>query len=38
MLRKRDSLIPVAEALADLPGPVQAFREATPQGRFGFSR
>ena len=24
MQRKRDSLVPIAEALADLPGPVQA--------------
>ena len=28
MNRKRDSLVPIAEALADLPGTVQAIREA----------
>ena len=28
MQRKRDSLVPVAEALADLPGPIQALRRA----------
>ena len=27
MARKRDELIPIAEALADLPGPVQALRK-----------
>ncbi len=30
MERKRDGLVPVAEVIADLPGPVQAFREADP--------
>ena len=37
MQRKRDSLVPVAEALADLPGPVQALREASPQARHHFT-
>ena len=31
MQRKRSELVPVAEALADLPGPVKAIRDATPQ-------
>ena len=26
-----DGLVPIGEALADLPGPVQAIREASPQ-------
>ena len=30
MQRKRNSLVPVAEALADLPGPVQALRPSPP--------
>ena len=38
MQRKRDSLVPVAEALADLPGPVQALRKATPQALYHFTR
>ena len=31
MERKRDGLVPIAEALADLDGPVKAIRDATPQ-------
>ena len=31
MKRKRDSLVPIAEALSDLPGSALAIREATPQ-------
>ena len=31
-------LIPIGEALADLPGPVQAIREATPQALHHFTR
>ena len=31
MQRQRGELVPIAEALADLSGPVQAIREATPQ-------
>ena len=38
MQRKRDSLVPVAEAVADLPGPVQALRKATPQALYHFTR
>ena len=37
MPRKRDGLVPVAEALADLPGPVQAIRPSPPARR-GFTR
>ena len=36
--RKRSSLVPVGEALADLPGPVQALREATPQALHHFTQ
>ena len=35
MQRKRDGLIPVAEVLSDLNGPVAAIREATPQALQG---
>ena len=35
MERKRDGLIPVGEALADLLGPVQALRETPPPARLG---
>ena len=38
MQRKRDGLVPVAEALAGLPGPVQAVRDAPPQARHHFTR
>ena len=38
MQRKRNSLVPVAEALADLPGPVQTIRKASPQDRRGFTQ
>ena len=37
MQRQRDSLIPVAEALADLPGPGQALRRASPQALHHFT-
>ena len=37
MQRKRDGLVPIAEALADLPGPVQAIRKTPPPARRGFS-
>ena len=33
MQRKRDSLVPVAEAWADLPRPAQALRETPPSER-----
>ena len=38
MQRKCGELVPVAEALADLGGPVKAIREATPQARHHFTR
>ena len=38
MQRQRGELVPVAEALADLPGQVKAIREATPQARHHFTR
>ena len=31
MQRKRGELVPIGEVIADLPGPVQALREASPQ-------
>ena len=37
MVRQRDELVPVAEALADLDGPVKAIREASPQARHHFT-
>ena len=37
MQRQRGELVPVAEVIADLPGPVQALREATPQARHSFT-
>ena len=37
MQRKRDGLVPIAEALSDLPGPVKAIREAAPPTRRGFT-
>ena len=36
MQRKRGSLVPIGEALADLPGPVAALRDASPQARHHF--
>ena len=38
MQRKRGELVPIGEALADLDGPVQAIREASPQARHHFTR
>ena len=38
MNRKRDGLVPVAEALADLPGLVKATRETSPQARHHFTQ
>ena len=38
MQPKRDELVPIGEALADLPGPVQALREASPQALQGAKR
>ena len=37
MQRQRSELVPIAEVIADLPGPVQAFREAEPPARRGFT-
>ena len=37
MVHKRNSLVPIGEVVADLPGPVQALREASPQARRGFT-
>ena len=38
MQRQRGELVPVAEVIADLPGPVQALREATPQALHHFTQ
>ena len=38
MQRQRDGLVPVGEIIADLPGPVKAIREASPQARHHFTR
>ena len=38
MQRQRGELVPVAEVIADLPGPVQAIREATPQALHHYTR
>ena len=38
MHSKRDGLIPIGEALADLPGPVKAIRDASPQALHHFTR
>ena len=37
MQRQRGELVPIGEALADLPGPIQALRETPPPARRGFS-
>ncbi len=37
MQRKRDGLVPIAEALADLPAQVQALRDYSPQARHHFT-
>ena len=37
MQRQRGELVPVAEAIADLPGPVQALRKTPPPARRGFT-
>ena len=38
MQRHRDELVPVAEVIADLGGPVQAIREASPQALHHFTQ
>ena len=37
MQRQRGELVPVAEVIADLDGPVKAIREASPQARHHFT-
>ena len=37
MQRQRGELVPVAEVIADLPGPVQALRETPPPAQRGFT-
>ena len=37
MQRQRGELVPIGDALADLPGPVQALRETPPPARRGFT-
>ena len=37
MLRKRDGLLPIREALADLPGPAPALRDSSPPARHSFT-
>ena len=37
MQRQRGELVPIGEALADLPGPVQALRKTSPPARRGFT-
>ena len=38
MQRQRGELVPIGEVVADLDGPVQAIREASPQARHHFTR
>ena len=38
MPRKRDGLVPIGEALADLGGPVKAIRDASPQALHHFTQ
>ena len=38
MQRQRGKLVPVAEVIADLPGPVQALRETPPPPQRAFTR
>ena len=38
MQRQRDGLVPIGEALAGLPGPVQALRKTPPSARRGFTQ
>ena len=37
-MRQRGVLVPIGEALADLPGPVKAIRDASPQARHHFTQ
>ena len=38
MQRHRDGLVPIAEALADLSGPVEAIRDVSPQALHHFTQ
>ena len=38
MQRQQDGLVPIGEVIADLPGPVQALRDAAPQARHHFTQ
>ena len=38
MQRQRGELVPIGDALSDLPGPVQALRKSTPQALHHFTR
>ena len=38
MQRQRNSLVPVAEAIADLPGSALAIRDAAPQALHHYTR
>ena len=38
MQRQRDGLVPIGEVIADLPGPVKAIREASPQALHHFTQ
>ena len=38
MQRKQGGLVPIGEALADLPGPVQAIRKTPPPAQRAFTR
>ena len=38
MQRQRGDLVPLGEVIADLPGPVQAIRDASPQARHHFTQ
>ena len=37
MQRKQDRLVPIGEVIVDLPGPVPAIRDASPQARHHFT-
>ena len=38
MQRQRGELVPIGDALADLPSPVKAIRDASPQARHHFTQ
>ena len=38
MARQRGELVPIAEVIADLDGPVQALRKTSPPARRGFTQ